>query len=538
MKTSNCKRILIIGLDGFVWKIGKMLIQDNHMPTLGRLIQDGCHGNLRSVLPYETSPAWSSFQTGCYPNKTGIFSFHTLDSRTKKIRLNSYCDIRVPTLWEILSSHQKKTICINMPMTSPPPEIKGIVVPGLLCPELSSNTVYPSEIFERYIRHRKDYQIVNNTYSENTTAFAQQSCRTEQARCEVALELMGQFEWDVFCFQMQSTDLMQHRYWWALDADANGYNETNHQEATVFYSACDDIIAKLIQKAGPDTTVIIISDHGFTKQRYSLAINRWLLDKGYLVLLEKEKSKWQQAKEEHPSLKYLAERYGRIKGLVDTLKNFFFHTKTVPHIDIELLHLREFIDFEQSKAFCLGAMGGIIYANPSIPGRGDFLNQLTDELLKDFGPAARPALIKTIKTCSAQYGDVKTSLPLPDLIIEYEEGISTVVNPLAAEVIQSYQDVDKQTGTHDRNGVFVAQGNNIKHGFSCDAWIVDVVPTVLAMLDIPIPKHMDGRVLREIFETAPEISYTDLELKDTQTIHYSDKEQSEVEKRLADLGYL
>lgn len=508
------------------------------MPTLGYIIGQGCHGNLQSVIPFETSPAWSSFQTGCLPNKTGIFSFHTLDRQTSKIRLNSYCDIRVPTLWEILSSHQKKTICVNMPLTSPPPPINGIMVPGLLCPGLSSNTVYPSEIFERHIKPQKDYQIVNNNYTENTAAFARQSCRTEQARCKVVLELMEQHEWDVFCFQMQSTDLMQHRYWWALDAGAAGYNPQNHNQAAVFYKDCDEILHRVLEKAGPDVTTFIVSDHGFTTQRYSLAVNRWLLDKGHLVLSEKKKSNWQKAKEEHSSLKYLAKTYGRIKGFVDTAKDLFFRTKTAPHIESELLHLREFIDFEHSKAFCLGAMGGIIYVNPSIPDRGDFLNLLKDEFMKDLGPTAKPALIKTVKTCSEEYGDIETSLPLPDLILEYEEGINTVINPLAQEVVKSYLSVDKQLGTHDRNGVFAAQGNNIKHGFTCNARIVDIVPTILATLDVPIPKHIDGKVLCEIFETTPKINYSDHETKDTQTIQYSDKEQSDVEKRLVDLGYL
>ena len=258
------KKILTICLDGFAWKIGRKLIQETHMPTLRNLVENGCHGNLKSVMPYETSPAWSSFQTGCYPNKTGIFSFHTFDHQTKQIRLNSFNDIHVPTLWEMLNDRDKRIVCINMPVTSPPPTINGIIVPGLLCPGLSPETVHPSEIYNRYIKPRADYQVVNNNYCNTIDEFVQQSCITEQTRCDLALEFMENSEWDVFCVQIQSTDLFQHRYWWAMDPDANGYHDRDYQTAAIFYKTCDDIIKKLIDRVGEDTTLFIVSDHGFT----------------------------------------------------------------------------------------------------------------------------------------------------------------------------------------------------------------------------------------------------------------------------------
>ena len=58
------KRVLIIGLDGFTWHLAKPLIENGTMPFLGRMVEKGSHGELHSVMPYETSPAWISFQTG------------------------------------------------------------------------------------------------------------------------------------------------------------------------------------------------------------------------------------------------------------------------------------------------------------------------------------------------------------------------------------------------------------------------------------------------------------------------------------------
>lgn len=64
-------QVLIIGLDGFTWRLGRGFMAEGVMPYLAALVEQGYHGHLRSVIPFETSPAWSSFQTGCLPGKTG-----------------------------------------------------------------------------------------------------------------------------------------------------------------------------------------------------------------------------------------------------------------------------------------------------------------------------------------------------------------------------------------------------------------------------------------------------------------------------------
>lgn len=535
-------RILIIGLDGFTWTVANRLLDENRMPTLKRLMQQGSHGILKSVMPFETSPAWASFQTGQKPSNTGIFSFHTLDPVSRHIRLNSYNDIRVPTLWEMLNHYDKKVIGINMPLTSPPPKINGIIIPGLLCPELSGQTIHPSSVYEQFIRPRPDYQIVNNAHRESIEAFARQSCVTEQVRCDVAAAIMSQHPWDVLYFQIQSTDLMQHRYWWALDPDANGYNDRDYEIAAEFYTACDAILARLIEKAGADTDILIVSDHGFTRQNAGLSLNRWLFEKGYLVLKDRDKTRWEKAKERHKLLKELARCYGSIKKPICTasgrLKEKFFRRHARPFSEIELFHLRQCIDLDLSKAFCLGAMGGLIYINPNISGFETLAARIKEELLGDFGSTSRCHLIKTIKTGSEEYGQSDSQVCLPNLVVQYVEGVSTIINPSESELVRRYDNLDKQPGTHARNGIVVFQGNGVKSGFKMVAEIVDILPTLMAHLGLPIPSHLDGKVLAELFETPPDIRYNDFCIKKTETVNYSETEQSEVEKRLADLGYL
>lgn len=536
------KKMLILGLDGFCWQVAGRLLGNGRMPTLEHLIRTGASGNLRSIMPFETSPAWAAFQTGCMPHNTGVYSFHTLDRCRKEIRLHSYSDILCPTMLEIMHDSNRKMVSINMPLTSPPPATDAVVIPGLLCTSLSPETVTPRTVYADFIKPHPRYQAVNNAHCSTLPEFVHQSCETEQLRCQIALQIMERYPWDVFYFQIQSTDLIQHRYWWALDPGASGYSDDAFQSASIFYQSCDDIIGRLIEKAGPDTAVCIVSDHGFTQQRYALALNRWLMQKQYLVLRQKEKTRWETVKEQHVFVKLLAEMYGRMKKsgryLCQAVGNLYSRHLAAPFSELELAHLRQFIDLEKTKAFCLGSMGALIYANKDLPNADEVIHAIRENLLEEFGPLSPLPLIRTIKTGADEYGESKTGAAVPDLVVEYYEGISTVLSPWANEIVKCYMGAGQQPGTHDRDGVFVFNGAGFKQGFETHAEIIDILPTVLAYLQLPVPFHLDGKVLQSVFSTETSVRYKEFRKLHVRKETYSEAEQSEVEKRLADLGYL
>ena len=50
------------------------------------------------------------------------------------------------------------------------------------------------------------------------------------------------------------------------------------------------------------------------------------------------------------------------------------------------------------------------------------------------------------------------------------------------------------------DGIFMAYGAAVQPGLVVEGLqIVDLAPTILHLLGVPIPNHIDGRVLREIF---------------------------------------
>ena len=526
------KRVLIIGLDGFTWRLGRDLMSEGVMGNLANLVNKGTNGILWSVMPFETSPAWSSFQTGCLPGKTSIFAFHRYDRSLKKLSLNSFADNAMPSLWELLDRAGRRAISLNMPVSSPPPKVNGIIIPGLLCPKLSPETVHPPEAYNKYIKPRRNYLIVNNDIRNTIRDLTEQSLMTERARLEVSLNLLKDNSWDVFCVQMQSSDLMQHRSWWALDRTARGHRKEQRTEALEFYRFCDDAIGRLMEAAGQDVMTLIVSDHGFCGRKGTVSVNVWLRQHGYLHLLDKKETPWETTKRRIPPLKALARLYGNVRRA--TRKR----GSTPVFGMVDLAHMRKLIDFERTRAFCLGGMAGIFYINGSPAQRGELAQKLKRELLDELGPESSTPVIARIYSGVEIYGPTANNDILPDLVLEYVEGYESRRSPVGDTVVSEEALLELPQGTHARDGVFAIYGPGIKSGITSEADIVDMLPTVLAYLGIPIPRHVDGKVLSKVFDEPPSVQYEDITRDNSLSTEYTDEEQARVEDQLSGLGYL
>ena len=101
-----------------------------------------------------------------------------------------------------------------------------------------------------------------------------------------------------------------------------------------------------------------------------------------------------------------------------------------------------------------------------------------------------------------------------------------------------------RSGDHRLDGIFIASGPQIQKGKNIEnAGIIDVTPTILHLMGLSLLESMDGRVLKEIFESDSEalkrkIRYEEPSVESKKEVHLSQKEVDEVKEKLRGLGYL
>ena len=103
------------------------------------------------------------------------------------------------------------------------------------------------------------------------------------------------------------------------------------------------------------------------------------------------------------------------------------------------------------------------------------------------------------------------------------------------------------TGDHRMEGVLIASGPAVVPGASLGkSNLLDIAPTILHLMGVPVPDDMDGRVLAELFDPAVvppprpvgDGSSAEAPPEEPVSVGYTEEEDAAIQQRLADLGYL
>ena len=148
-------KIVVIGVDGGDPELFNKWINEKKLPIFEKIKQNGVSGKLKSTTPPFSAPAWTSIVTGCNPGKHGIYGFET--TGTLEPHLINSRHRKMPAIWNYLTAINKTNIIINVPVTYPPENIRGVMITGLLTPSSDAMFTYPNEIKARL--HENDLGV-------------------------------------------------------------------------------------------------------------------------------------------------------------------------------------------------------------------------------------------------------------------------------------------------------------------------------------------------------------------------------------------
>lgn len=273
------RRVVVIGLDGVPHSFATRLVREGRMPNLARIFQAGTVRPLTSTWPFVSSVAWSSFMTGCNPGKHNIYGFVDRRLSTYNVFLPNSETMRAEPIWTTLSQAGKRVGVMNVPVTYPPRQVNGLMVSCFLSPSLEKAT-YPRELAGRL--ERMGYKIDADAAiaRRSKTAFMQELLDVLDHRAQAMLELMDGEPWDFFMSHIMETDRLHHFYWEYMEADDPVWAPAFY----AFYERLDAILGQVWERIGEDTTLIILSDHGFCTIRKEVYLNQYLRERGWLQL--------------------------------------------------------------------------------------------------------------------------------------------------------------------------------------------------------------------------------------------------------------
>lgn len=289
--SSKSRKVLLVGWDAADWRFINPLLDAGRLPNLAKLVDHGVIGNLASLKPCLSPILWTSIATGKSADKHGILGFVEPIPGGVGLRPVSSRSRRVKAIWNMLHQTNRSSIVVNWYASHPAEDVRGSVVSnrffesppedvraawsapaGSVSPEsklrdFEGLRFHPRELLlsdlERFV---PDVAIVDLAQDPRPKELAQELAKTVSIHA-VATALMETVPWDFAAILYDGIDTLGHHFMPFHPPQLAGISDPDFARyqnvMTEVYLFHDELLGRLLELAGEDITVMLISDHGF-----------------------------------------------------------------------------------------------------------------------------------------------------------------------------------------------------------------------------------------------------------------------------------
>lgn len=271
------KRVVVIGLDGVPFSYVRRLFKAGDLPNFRAIVEEGALAQMDTTLPNVSSVAWASFMTGQNPGKHNIYGFVERQPGTLKPFIPTARNLQSRMLWEILSAAGKRVFAMNVPVTFPPRPVNGIVVGCFLSPSVEKAA--PNAEVAQALK-RLNYCVDADPWRayDNKAAFLVHLDEVFEHRIAAMRYFWQQEPWDFFMAHIMETDRLHHFFWEEMEHGHPTYAPAFRD----FYGRVDHLLGEVRGWLDEDTSLVVLSDHGFCSIKQEVFVNTWLHAAGYL----------------------------------------------------------------------------------------------------------------------------------------------------------------------------------------------------------------------------------------------------------------
>jgi predicted AlkP superfamily phosphohydrolase/phosphomutase len=253
-------RVVLVGIDGMDWHVLEPLLAG--LPVLREIAERGAAGDMQSIFPPDSIPAWISIFTGLDPSEHGVLETIDYFKRGFKQFAVDTTPFRGRTFWDRASRMGRKVIVVNPLLAYPPWPVNGVMASG---PVFMSGEVaaFPETLAAAYEIPPLG-GIVDFPEKRELGSFAEKSKAETERIVRFTASLMRSEPWDLTFVTLLTLDRIFHFFWRYQDPDDPTHERRSAFGETVgeFHRFLDGCIGTLRDSAGPGALFIIVSDHG------------------------------------------------------------------------------------------------------------------------------------------------------------------------------------------------------------------------------------------------------------------------------------
>ena len=542
--------VIAIGLDSTDPVLLEEWLSQGHLKNLSQLRQQGAYGRLVNIDYYKGESAWTNFITGCLPYKTGYwskFDFNPNTYQTKTLGAHgAYNYSEFLPFYNV--GDQYRVAVFDLPQTTICPNLNGIqaLAWGAHAPMIDRAS-QPENLLSDIIAKYGDHPADTFHHNDRSDWYNPQSVAKLQNQLEVGLErrtaitkdLLSQEKWDLFLTVIGETHTAQHYFWHLSQTDHPLYQQTatpGKDPMLDYFEKVDQSLGEILAEAPKDSYVIVFSAHGqganATDVLSMVVLPEFLYRFSFpgKSLLKSQpmgmtppppltpknpKDSWykllHQLKNEPDAMAtFLRSIEPKIPGrfrpyLSKFYKKWANFTKS-PQSELFCWHPSKWYQpyWPEMKAFYIpGFSDGYIRINlqgresQGIVSPSEY-HALCDELIEQLHQltdprTGQPIVKKVVRTRENPHDD-NPKLPSADLVVVWDDfAVDVVDSPKFGRIGPIYFN---RTGAHRPRGFWFVKGPGIEAGSNLpEAHAVDLAPTILDLMEAPIPEYMDGKPL-------------------------------------------
>lgn len=491
-------RVLVIGLDSAEPTLLDRWTAEGKLPAIAALYEQGAAYRLDNCWNTLPTAIWPELTYGRSPEKVGLFyppgQLRTGEAAPRPLLTE---EVDPNGFWTIASDAGQRVAVVDLPWTAPPKELNGIFLGEWGAHDRWFGTgSFPGALADEIRERHGEYPVgsCDDDYGPSLADRARLAANLLEAvdhEIRLFLDLLGREDWDLFACAFGQFQCVGHQLWGFMEADDDVPDSLRTAMFEVF-SRVDKGVAALREAAGPAAVSVVFASHGMGPLRGGQQLLSEVLvrlgagsGKGSAARLRSRLPIGLRTTIRHLTPAALRRRLQEAAGSLPVpLASATTRAVALP-ADVNG-HIRLNLKGREPN-------GSV---EPGAEAEAE-LSNLRRELRELKDPASGEPIVREVVSAEEAFGADRHP-DLPDLMVNFRADLGTIEACVSDRVglVKVPHRIVNRRGDHTPEARLWLVGPGIRPTTSPgSAHALDVAPTVLSLLGVPIPSELDGRPL-------------------------------------------